>query len=126
MNDKPREALLDPTRVVRATRYSVAGLGAAWREEGAFRLEAVLACVLLPLAWWVGRGWLEIALLSACVMLVLIVELLNSAIEAVVDRVSLERHPLAGRAKDLGSAAVMGALLLCGLVWGLALWQRFA
>jgi diacylglycerol kinase (ATP) len=121
---QPKPGALDPTRVVRATKYSINGLRCAWREEAAFRQEVVAACVLLPLAWWVGRGWLEIAFLSACVLLVLLTEILNSAIEAVVDRASPERHPLAGRAKDMGSAAVMIALVVCTLSWGLALWHR--
>jgi diacylglycerol kinase (ATP) len=125
MNER-KPGALDLSRIVRAMRFSLAGLQAAWREEAAFRQEAVVACVLLPLALWVGHGWLEIAFLCACVLLVLLTELLNSAIEAVVDRVSTERHPLAGRAKDLGSAAVMLALLICGLAWGLALWHRLA
>jgi diacylglycerol kinase (ATP) len=121
---QPKPGALDVSRIVRATQFSLAGLRAAWREEAAFRQEAIVACVMLPLALWVGRGWLETAFLAACVLLVLLTELLNSAIEAVVDRVSTERHPLAGRAKDLGSAAVMLALVICGLAWGLALWHR--
>lgn len=125
MNER-KPGALDASRIVRATRFSLAGLQAAWREEAAFRQEAVVACVLLPLALWVGRGWLETAFLAACVLLVLLTELLNSAIEAVVDRVSTERHPLAGRAKDLGSAAVMMSLLICAFTWGLALWHRLA
>ncbi len=125
MNER-KPGALDLSRIWRATRFSIAGMKAAWREEAAFRQEAVLACVMLPLAWWVGRGWLEISFLAACVLLVLLTELLNSAIEAVVDRVSTEQHPLAGRAKDLGSAAVMLALLICALAWGLALWHRLA
>ena len=122
---KSNPGILDLSRVTRAAGYSLAGVRAAWRDEAAFRQEAALACILLPLAWWLGRGWLEVAFLSASVLLVLIVELLNSAIEAVVDRISAEKHPLAGQAKDLGSAAVMGSLLLCALTWALALWHRF-
>ncbi len=125
MNQR-KPGVLDISRVVRAARISINGLRAAWSGEAAFRQEAVLACLMLPLAWWVGRGWLETAFLSACVLLVLLVELLNSAIEAVVDRASPEHHPLAGRAKDMGSAAVMIALVICALAWGLALAQRFA
>ena len=79
---------------------------------------------MLPAAWWLGRDWTERLLLMAALCLVLIVELLNSGIEAVVDRVSLELHPLSKRAKDYGSAAVMLSLLLCGGAWGSALWQR--
>jgi diacylglycerol kinase (ATP) len=85
-----------------------------------------LAIVLLPAAWWVGRNWIEVALLAGSVMGVLIVELLNSAVEAVVDRVSPDMHPLSKRAKDIGSAAVMLSLLTCAALWCTALWQRWA
>ena len=108
-------------RVMRATGYSMSGLVAAYRGESAFRQEFWLAAVLLPLAFWVGRSGLERALLIGSVLLVLIVELLNSAIEATVDRISLEDHLLAKRAKDIGSAAVMMALITCGAVWLLVL-----
>lgn len=112
-------------RVLFATRHSAAGLAAAWRHESAFRQELVLALVMLPAAWWLGTGWIERSLLIGTVALVLIVELLNSGIEAVVDRISLDLHELSKRAKDYGSAAVMLALLLCGGVWAAALWNRF-
>jgi diacylglycerol kinase (ATP) len=112
-------------RVIRATGYSIEGLTAAYRGESAFRQEFWLAAVLLPLALWVGRGWVETALLMASVLLVLIVELLNSGIEAAIDRVSFEMHDLSKRAKDLASAAVLLSLILCGGVWLAALWQRF-
>ena len=111
-------------RLVRATGYSMAGLATAYRGESAFRQEFWLAAVLLPLAFWVGHGWLEIALLQASVLLVLIVELLNSGIEAAIDRVSFEMHDLSKRAKDLASAAVFLSLVLCGGVWCAALWHR--
>ena len=101
-----------------------AGLAAAWRAEAAFRQEVLLACVLLPLAWWLGRTWVEVAVLSLSVLVVLITELLNSAIEAVVDLASPDKHPLAKSAKDIGSAAVFVSLATCSLVWGLALWQK--
>ena len=113
-------------RVVRATGYSIAGLTAAYRGESAFRQEFWLAVVLLPLAPWVGRGWVETALLMGAVMLVLIVELLNSAIEAAIDRVSYELHELSRRAKDVASAAVFLSLVLCGGIWVTALWHRVA
>jgi diacylglycerol kinase (ATP) len=113
-------------RIVHAAGYSMAGLSAAWRHESAFRQECVLALVLLPAAWFVGRTWIEIALLTASVMLILIVELLNSAIEAVVDRVSPELHPLSKRAKDIGSAAVMLALFTCASLWVSLLWLRWS
>lgn len=112
-------------RIVRATGHSMRGLRAAWRHESAFRQEAVFAAVLLPLAFWLGRSWIEVTLLVASVVVVLIVELLNSAVEAAVDRISFDHHELAGRAKDYGSAAVLFALLLCGFVWAAALWSRF-
>jgi diacylglycerol kinase (ATP) len=112
-------------RVIRATGYSIDGLTAAYRGESAFRQEFWLAAVLLPLALWVGRGWVETALLMASVLLVLIVELLNSGIEAAIDRVSFDMHDLSKRAKDLASAAVFLSLVLCGGVWLAALWQRF-
>jgi len=112
-------------RVMRATGYSIAGLMAAYRGESAFRQEFWLAAVLLPLAFWIGRGWIEITLLIGSVMLVLIVELLNSGIEAAIDRVSFEIHDLSKRAKDLASAAVLLSLLLCTGIWLAALWQRF-
>jgi len=112
-------------RIVRAAGYSWSGLRSAYREEAAFRQETWLALPLLPAAFWIGRGWVEITLLAGSVLLVLIVELLNSAIEAVVDRVSTERHDLSKRAKDYGSAAVLFALLLCGGAWVGAVWSRW-
>jgi diacylglycerol kinase (ATP) len=112
-------------RMLRATGYSMAGLAAAYRGESAFRQEFWLTAVLLPLSFWIGRGWVEVALLSGAVLLVLIVELLNSGLEAAIDRVSFEFHDLSKRAKDLGSAAVFVSLLLCAGIWLAALWHRF-
>jgi len=112
------------SRVWWATRYSYEGLFAAFRHESAFRQEALLAVVMVPGAFWLGRSWLETAMLLLTVALVLVVELLNSAIEAVVDRHSFEWHELAKRAKDYGSAAVHLSLLLCAGVWAVALWHR--
>ena len=112
-------------RVLRAFGYSMQGMLAALRGESAFRQEVALSVVMLPAAFWLGRGWVEVALLAGSVLLVLIVELLNSAIEAVVDRVSLDLHDLSKLAKDYGSAAVLLALLLCGGIWAAALCQRF-
>lgn len=112
-------------RILHAGRYSLNGLTSAYRHENAFLQETWLALVLLPLAFWLGRDWTEVALLAGSVVLVMIVELLNSAVEAVVDRISFEKHELSGRAKDYGSAAVLLALLLCGGIWAAALWQRF-
>ena len=104
-------------RLSSATRNSLAGLAEAVRHEDAFRMELVIAAVLLPLAFFLDVTPLEKAMLAGSVLLVLIVELLNSAIEATVDRISLENHRLAKRAKDIGSAAVMLALIAAGLVW---------
>ncbi len=108
-------------RVWNALHYSLDGLQAAYRHEEAFRQEAWLALLMIPLALWLGEGAVERVLMIGSVLLVLIVELVNSAIEATVDRISLERHPLAKRAKDIGSAAVLIALLNAALVWGLVL-----
>lgn len=111
-------------RLWHALGYSLQGLRAAWSEK-AFRQEALLALVLLPASLWLGAGWLETAVLAATVVLVLIVELLNSAIEAVVDRIGPEAHELSGRAKDLASAAVFLALLLAAAAWAAVAMQRF-
>lgn len=111
-------------RVLCAAGHSLDGLRAAYQGESAFRQECWIAVVMLPAALWVGQDWLEVSLLAGTVLLVLVVELLNSAVEATVDRVSFELHALSKRAKDLGSAAVMVSLLLCGGVWGAALWHR--
>ncbi len=109
------------TRIWNAFRYSLAGLSAAYRHEDAFRQEIWLAAVLIPTAFFVPTDNAGKALLIGSVLLVLVVELLNSAVEAVVDRVSLERHRLAKRAKDIGSAAVLLSLLNVLIVWGLVL-----
>lgn len=108
-------------RVLKAFIYSLDGLRAAYRHEDAFRQEVALALVLIPLALLSPAGAVGKALMVASVLLVLIVELINSAIEAIVDRVSLERHPLSKRAKDIGSAAVLLALLNLLAVWALVL-----
>ncbi len=112
-------------RVIHAAGYSWSGLRTAYRNESAFRQETVLAILLVPAAFWLGRSWVETALLAGSVLLVMIVELLNSAVEAAIDRISFELHDLSKLAKDFGSAAVMLALLLCGGIWAAALWQRF-
>ena len=111
-------------RLWHAAGYSLQGLRAGWGEK-AFRLEACLAIVLLPLSLWLGRDWVQVALLAGTVMLVLITELLNSGIEAAIDRIGPELHELSKRAKDMGSAAVLLALLLAAGVWAAALYQRF-
>ena len=112
-------------RVRHATGYSMSGLMVAYRGESAFRQEFWVAVVLLPLSLWLGRSWVEVTMLAGSVMLVLIVELLNSGIEAAIDRVSLDLHDLSKRAKDLASAAVFLSLLTCAGIWLAALWQRF-
>lgn len=125
VDPNPQKSRIGLHRMWHATLYSIAGLRAGWSET-AFRQEAVAAVVLLPLAAWLGNGWVECALLAGSVLLVLIVELLNSGIEATIDRVGLQWHVLSKRAKDMGSAAVMLSLLLCAGIWAGALWQRFA
>ena len=108
-------------RVVHAFFNSLAGLADAWRHESAFRQEILLAAVLIPIACYVPVTNVERALLIGSVLLVLIVELLNSSVEAAIDRISFDHHSLSKRAKDIGSAAVFVALLLMGLVWALIL-----
>lgn len=112
------------TRLFRAFGASGRGLAGAFREEAAFRQELCFALVALPLGLWLGRTGVERALLVATVLLVLIVELVNSAIEATVDRIGFERHALAGLAKDIGSAAVLMSFVLLAAVWALVLLAR--
>ena len=112
------------TRLFRAFGASAKGFAGAWREEAAFRQEVGVAVIAIPLGLWLGRNGIERALLVAPMFLVLIVELLNSAIEATVDRIGLERHVLAGLAKDIGSAAVLASFGLMGVVWALVLLGR--
>lgn len=104
--------------------YSLKGLKAAITYEEAFRLELIAVVIMLPLAFMLGRSPREYAMLIGCLLLVLIVELLNSAIEAIVDRVSVEHHELSGRAKDIGSAAVMLTLINVAVIWGFILYAR--
>ena len=118
----PHKSRVGLTRLYYATGYSVAGLKAAYTNEQAFRLETWLAAVLLPAAFWLGKNWVEIALLAGSVIAMLAAELANSAIEAVVDRISTERHELSGRAKDLGSACVLLTAILAAGIWLSALW----
>jgi diacylglycerol kinase (ATP) len=112
-------------RILRATRYSAQGFAQAWQHEAAFRQELVLAIVLTPAAIWLGETIVERALLIGVLLLVLIVELFNSAIEAAIDRHGDEHHELSGRAKDMGSAAVFVSLVIVLLVWGAVAWERF-
>lgn len=114
------------TRILRAAGYSWAGLRAAFRHEAAFRQELALCCLLIPLGVWLGETGIERALLLGSLLLVLIVELINSAIEAVVDRFGGEQHELSGRAKDIGSAAVFIALLNVVIVWVLIVFTSSA
>lgn len=115
--DKPRGV----ARLLRACGASAQGLRGTFREEAAFRQELLFALVAIPLGLWLGRSGVERALLVAPVLLVLVVELVNSAIEATVDRIGLEQHRLAGLAKDIGSAAVFMSFVLCAAVWVLLL-----
>jgi len=112
-------------RIVNATFYSLAGLRGAWRSEAAFRQECVAAVVLIPIAVWLGQTAVQRALLVSSCLFVLIVELLNTAVESVVDRVGTDHNELSGRAKDLGSAAVFTSIALGISVWALIAWERF-
>jgi diacylglycerol kinase (ATP) len=112
-------------RILNATGYSIAGLRAAYLGESAFRQEVWMCAVLVPAAFWVGQDWVQTALLAASAGLVLVVELLNSGIEAVVDRISYDHHDLSKRAKDIASAAVFLSLVICGSIWAAALWHRW-
>ena len=120
----PQKGRTGFSRMWHAAGYSLAGLRAGW-GEAAFRLEACLAFVLVPLSFWIGHGWVEVALLAGSVLLVVIVELLNTAVESAIDRIGLERHALSKRAKDMGSAAVLLSLLVAAGIWGAALRQFF-
>jgi len=113
-----------PKQIYKALIWSAKGLRAGWTYEASFRLEVYLCVIFFPLGLWIGNGALEKALLCGSLLLVLSAELLNSAIEAVVDKVSPEFHELAGRAKDMGSAAVFLLMMNVLLCWGLILWQR--
>jgi len=111
-------------RLWHATRYSLAGLRAGW-DEPAFRLEACFAVLLVPLAFVVGRTWTEVAVLAGSSLLLMIVELLNTAVESTIDRIGPEWHELSKRAKDMGSAAVFLAALLTAGIWAAGLWHFF-
>ncbi|RZJ19755.1 MAG: diacylglycerol kinase [Haliea sp.] len=113
------------TRIWYATGYSLAGLRAGWGEP-AFRQEVVASVVLVPLAFWLGNSWVETSLLAGSVLILMIVELLNTGIETAIDRIGPEWHDLSKRAKDMGSAAVLLSLVLCAGIWLAALLHRFA
>lgn len=118
----PQKTRTGLNRVWHAAGYSIDGLRAGWGET-AFRQEALAACALLPASLWLGTSWVEVALLAGSVLIVMIVELLNTGIETAIDRIGPEWHDLSKRAKDMGSAAVLLSLLLCGGIWLAALWQ---
>jgi diacylglycerol kinase (ATP) len=113
-------------RIMNATIFSFAGIKTAWKNEAAFRQECSLCVVMIPAGLWLGQDAVERALLIGSCLLVLIVELLNTAVESAVDRVGTDHHRLAGQAKDLGSAAVFMSLALVVVVWGLIGWSRWA
>lgn len=121
----PQKSRQGLNRILHAAGYSIQGLRAGWGET-AFRQEAILAAALVPLAFWLGQSWIETALLAGSVLLVMIVELLNTCVESAIDRIGPEWHDLSKRAKDMGSAAVLLSLVLCAGVWLGALWHRFA
>lgn len=120
----PQKARKGLSRILHAGGYSIQGLLAGWGET-AFRQEAIASFVLLPLAFFLGQDWVEVALLCGGVLLVMIVELLNTAVESAIDRIGPEWHDLSKRAKDMGSAAVLLSLLLCGGIWLAAIWTYF-
>jgi diacylglycerol kinase (ATP) len=111
-------------RIIGATRYSALGLKAGWQHEAAFRQEVAIGVLLIPLGLWLAPSWLYGVLMVISIVLVWCVEMVNSAIEALADAISVEPHPLLGRAKDLASAAVLFSLLIVAGVWGTALYQR--
>jgi len=113
-----------PGRILKAAKWSFQGLRAAWLHESSFRLEVYLFLILSPLGWWLGETGVERALLIGSLLLVMSIELLNSAVEAVISRYGDEFHELAGRAKDMGSAAVFVLMMNVLLVWGLILGPR--
>lgn len=126
MNRPSQKSTGGLSRLTRALRYSVQGLGAAWRDEAAFRQELAVVAPLAPLAFWLGESALQVAALLASLLCVLVAELFNSAIEAAIDRISVERHPLSEKAKDLGSAAVLLSIAMAGIVWTAVAWTRWS
>ena len=118
----PQKSRKGLSRIFHASGYSIEGLIAGWGET-AFRQEAILACFLLPAAFWLGQTWVEVSSLCASVVFVMVVELLNTGIETAIDRIGPEWHHLSQRPKDMGSAAVLLSLLLCLGIWVSALWK---
>lgn len=124
MRTNPQKDRTGLNRVWHAFGYSLSGLKAAWHEK-AFRQEVIAAFVLIPLSFYIGQSWTETALLAGTVILVMVVELLNTGIESAIDRIGPEWHELAKRAKDMGSAAVLLSLLLCVGIWATALHVKY-
>ena len=124
-NSNPQKSRRGLNRILHALGYSIEGLRAGWHEI-AFRQEVLTALVLLPLSWWIGRTWVETALLAGSVVFVMVVELLNTGIETAIDRIGPEWHDLSKRAKDMGSAAVLLGLVLCIGIWAAALYEKFS
>ncbi|CAB1077127.1 Diacylglycerol kinase (EC [Olavius algarvensis Delta 1 endosymbiont] len=120
---KAKESVL--RHIGHAFIWSTNGIKSAWKNELAFRVEAIVVIIFIPLGIWLGKSASEKALLIASCLLILIIELLNSAIEAVVDRIGTEHHELSGRAKDMGSAAAFFAMLTAGIIWALIAYERF-
>jgi diacylglycerol kinase (ATP) len=120
----PKPSAFNLLRLVSAFNYSCQGLKAAWRNEAAIRQEILAGCFFVPLAFWLAQSGVELALLLLAMGLVFLAELTNTAIEFTVDRVGLEKHPLAGQAKDVGSALVLSALILMILIWAAVLIWR--
>ena len=122
-NVNPQKQRTGLNRLWHALGYSLNGLRAGWSEK-AFKQEVIAALFMVPLAFWLGQTWIEIALLTGSVLCVMVVELLNTAVESAIDRIGPEWHALAKRAKDIGSAAVLVSLLWCIGVWAAAFWAR--
>ena len=120
----PQKARTGLSRLWHAAGYSIAGLRAGWYET-AFRQECIAAAVLLPIAFWLGNTWVETALLAGSVVMVMVVELLNTAVETAIDRIGPEWHDLSKRAKDMGSAAVLLSVLVCVGIWGAAVYHTY-
>ena len=125
-NESPYKSRGGPRRLINALRYSVQGLAAAFRHEAAFRQELLVILILMPFAFFVGQDAMQRTLLIGSMFLVLIVELLNSALEAVADTITTGYHPMIGRAKDLGSAAVMLSILASAALWIVLIVNNFA
>jgi diacylglycerol kinase (ATP) len=123
MSANPQKKRTGLNRIWHALGYSLNGLRDAWHEK-AFRQEAIAAFVLVPLAFYIGQTWVETALLIGSVLLVMVVELLNTGVESAIDRIGPEWHELSKRAKDMGSAAVLISLLLCLAIWIAAIWTN--